>query len=248
MLGIVLPDNRAATIWSIAVNGVMAGCRPEYMPVLVALVEAMADPYYGVEHSGNTPGGETLIMLNGPIIKAARLQLHAGRDARRLPAEHLGRPLLAPLPAQRRGLPAAQERQGDVRQHLARRRRGERGRASRRSAGSRNSVDMGFAAGDNTVTISRYTGGNHISSRLRQHARGDAALSRGRRRAAVLVADHVHGRAGHGHAAAAHPARPDHRAHDRGLGLEQAATEALPVRARAACPRTSTSASCATGR
>ena len=43
-LGIVLPDSRAATIWSIAVNGVMAGCRPEYMPVLVALVEAMADP------------------------------------------------------------------------------------------------------------------------------------------------------------------------------------------------------------
>ena len=59
----------AATIWSIAVNGVMAGCRPEYMPVLVALVEAMADPGYGVEHSGNTPGAETLIILNGPIIK-----------------------------------------------------------------------------------------------------------------------------------------------------------------------------------
>jgi hypothetical protein len=69
LLGILLPDSRAATIWSIAVNGVMAGCRPEYMPVLVALVEAMADPYYGVEHSGNTPGGETLIVMNGPIIK-----------------------------------------------------------------------------------------------------------------------------------------------------------------------------------
>ena len=67
-LGVLLPDSRAATIWSIAVNGVMAGCRPEYMPVLVALVEAMADPEYGVEHSGNTPGGETLIILNGPII------------------------------------------------------------------------------------------------------------------------------------------------------------------------------------
>ena len=40
----LLPDKRAATVWSIAVNGVMAGCRPEYMPVLVALVEAMADP------------------------------------------------------------------------------------------------------------------------------------------------------------------------------------------------------------
>ena len=68
-LGTLLPDNRAATVWSVAVNGVMAGCRPEYMPVLVALAEAMADPEYGVEHSGNTPGGETLVVLNGPIVK-----------------------------------------------------------------------------------------------------------------------------------------------------------------------------------
>ena len=68
-LGILLPESRAATIWAVAANGVMAGCRPEYMPILVALVEAMADPTYGVEHSGNTPGSETLIILNGPIIK-----------------------------------------------------------------------------------------------------------------------------------------------------------------------------------
>ena len=68
-LGTILPDNRAGTIWSIAVNGVMAGCKPEYMPVLVALVEAMADHGYGVEHSGNTPGADTLLILNGPIIK-----------------------------------------------------------------------------------------------------------------------------------------------------------------------------------
>jgi hypothetical protein len=68
-LGVLLPDKRRATVWNVAVNGIMAGCRPEYMPILVALVEAMADPRYGVEHSGNTPGAETLIILNGPIIK-----------------------------------------------------------------------------------------------------------------------------------------------------------------------------------
>ena len=69
VLGVILPDSRAATIWSIAVNGVMAGCRPEYMPVLIAAIEGMCDAKYGVEHSGNTPGGETLIIINGPIIK-----------------------------------------------------------------------------------------------------------------------------------------------------------------------------------
>jgi hypothetical protein len=68
-LGTLLPDQRRATVWNVAVNGVMAGCRPEYMPILIALVEAMADPGYGVEHSGNTPGAETLIILNGPLIK-----------------------------------------------------------------------------------------------------------------------------------------------------------------------------------
>jgi len=68
-IGTVLPDSRAATVWNVAVNGVMAGCRPEYMPILVALAQAMADPAYGVEHSGNTPGAETQIILNGPLIK-----------------------------------------------------------------------------------------------------------------------------------------------------------------------------------
>jgi hypothetical protein len=68
-LGVLLPDKRQATVWNVAVNGLMAGCRPEYMPVLIALAEVMADPAYGVEHSGNTPGSDTLIILNGPIIK-----------------------------------------------------------------------------------------------------------------------------------------------------------------------------------
>lgn len=67
VLGVVLPDSREVTVWSLAVNGVMAGCRPEYMPVLVALGQAMADPAYGVEHSGNTPGADTLITINGPL-------------------------------------------------------------------------------------------------------------------------------------------------------------------------------------
>ncbi|HOR00722.1 MAG TPA: hypothetical protein PLJ35_18060 [Anaerolineae bacterium] len=69
VLGALLPDNREATVWNVAVNGVMAGCRPEYMPVLLAIVEAMADPEFGQEHLGHTPGTETLIIINGTIIK-----------------------------------------------------------------------------------------------------------------------------------------------------------------------------------
>jgi len=69
IIGVMLPDKREATVWNVAVNGVMAGCRPEYMPILVALAQAMADPKYGVEHSGNTPGAETQIFINGSLIK-----------------------------------------------------------------------------------------------------------------------------------------------------------------------------------
>ncbi|MFC2001156.1 hypothetical protein ACFLUZ_01475 [Chloroflexota bacterium] len=69
VIGVILPDKREATVWNIAVNGVMAGCRPEYMPVLIAIVEAMADPKFGNEHIGHTPGTEVLITINGPIIK-----------------------------------------------------------------------------------------------------------------------------------------------------------------------------------
>ena len=78
VLAVLLPDSRAATVWSVAVNGVMAGCRPEYMPVVVALIEAMGDPNYGVEHSGNTPGGETLITINGPLAAQLRFNDEQG--------------------------------------------------------------------------------------------------------------------------------------------------------------------------
>ncbi len=75
----ILPhENREATIWNIAVNGVMAGCRPEYMPVLIAVVEAISDTGepgnprnagFRVQDVGTTPGWEPLIIINGPIIK-----------------------------------------------------------------------------------------------------------------------------------------------------------------------------------
>ncbi|MBI2909120.1 MAG: hypothetical protein HYX92_15860 [Chloroflexi bacterium] len=69
VIGALLPENREATIWNTAVNGVMAGCRPEYMPLLIAIVEAISDPEFRIEDAGSTPGWEALIILNGPIIK-----------------------------------------------------------------------------------------------------------------------------------------------------------------------------------
>ena len=81
VLGILHPSLAAATVWNVAVNGVMAGCRPEYMPVLLAIVEVMADPEYGLKHGGSTPGWEAMIIVNGPIREA--LGMEDGQGAQR---------------------------------------------------------------------------------------------------------------------------------------------------------------------
>ncbi|MFH1739128.1 MAG: hypothetical protein ABIH23_08975 [bacterium] len=77
-IGVLKPGMGEATIWNIAVNGVMAGCRPEYMPILVTIVEVMADPQFGIEHAGSTPGWEALIILNGPIRKQLGFNCETG--------------------------------------------------------------------------------------------------------------------------------------------------------------------------
>jgi hypothetical protein len=162
-LGILLPENRAATVWATAVNGVMAGCRPQYMPILVALVEAMADPTYGVEHSGNTPGSETLIILNGPIIKDLKFNYEQGvlRDGF-MPNTSVGRFWRLAL----RNMAGFLLHKADkgtfgntFRVVLA-----ENEAVLARIGWAPTSVDMGFAAGDNTVTITRLTGGGVLPS------------------------------------------------------------------------------------
>lgn len=82
VIGVMPPANREATVWNVAVNGVMAGCRPEYMPILLAVVEAVADPAYKVEDAGSTPGWESLIVLNGPIIR--QLAFNSGQGVMRV--------------------------------------------------------------------------------------------------------------------------------------------------------------------
>ena len=72
------PSFRYATPWTVAVNGVMCGCRPEYMPVLIAMAQAIADPEFRVQDSGSTPGWEAMTILNGPIIKQLGFNYQSG--------------------------------------------------------------------------------------------------------------------------------------------------------------------------
>jgi len=80
-LGIATSSGRDITVWSIAVNAVMAGCRPEHLPVLLAMAEILADPAYGAEHSGNTTGADALAIVSGP--NTAKLGFNNGVGAMR---------------------------------------------------------------------------------------------------------------------------------------------------------------------
>jgi len=62
--------NLQATPWNIAVNGVMAGCRPEYMPILVAAVQALGDPSFSMaSHGGSTHSFTLFLCVNGPLAR-----------------------------------------------------------------------------------------------------------------------------------------------------------------------------------
>jgi hypothetical protein len=72
-------EHRAVSISAekVAVNAVMAGCRPEYMPVVVAAVEGIGDPRWSYHGPGTSTGGAGVLMVvNGPI--ARELDINAG--------------------------------------------------------------------------------------------------------------------------------------------------------------------------
>ena len=163
VLGVMLPENRAATIWSIAVNGVMAGCRPEYMPILVALVEAMVDPKYGVEHSGNTPGSETQIVVNGPLIKELGFNYEQGalRDGFQANTSigRFWRLYLSNVTGFLRHQNDKATFGGTWRVAMA-----ENEDVLAEIGWPSLCADMGLTAGDNGVFIARYTGGKVLAS------------------------------------------------------------------------------------
>ena len=72
-------ENRQVSITAekVAINAVMAGCKAEYMPVVVAAVEALADPLYSYHGPATSTGGSAVFMVvNGPI--ARRLDINCG--------------------------------------------------------------------------------------------------------------------------------------------------------------------------
>ena len=79
-VGILGPKFGVATVEKIAINAVMAWCKPEYMPALIAAVEAMAQPefnLYGLQATTH-PSGTPVLIINGPIRKALGVNCGSG--------------------------------------------------------------------------------------------------------------------------------------------------------------------------
>ncbi|MEM8932101.1 MAG: hypothetical protein AAGE94_13055, partial [Acidobacteriota bacterium] len=67
VLGVMGPGNGVATVEKVAVAAVMAGCLPDYMPVVVAAVRAVIAPVFDLtEMQATTHCTAPLILVNGP--------------------------------------------------------------------------------------------------------------------------------------------------------------------------------------
>ena len=64
----IVPRGGQATIEKIAINAVMTGCRPAYLPVVITAIEAMVEPPYNLYgRQTTTHPGAHLLIINGPV-------------------------------------------------------------------------------------------------------------------------------------------------------------------------------------
>ena len=75
-----MPPNYApATVEKIAVNAVLAGCRPEYLPVIIAAIEAICTKQFNIHGvNATTMGASPVLVVNGPIRERIGLNMRLG--------------------------------------------------------------------------------------------------------------------------------------------------------------------------
>ena len=71
VLGLLPPDLQPITVEKVAINAVMAGCAPEYMPVVIGAVEAaLSEPFNMHGVLATTMFCGPIVIVNGPIARA----------------------------------------------------------------------------------------------------------------------------------------------------------------------------------
>src|SRR5207302_1893749 len=80
VLGEIAGRNTVVVADKVAINAVMAGCRPEYLPVVVAAVRGLCHPDFAYHGPASSTGGSAMVLIvNGPV--AQRLGINGGNNA-----------------------------------------------------------------------------------------------------------------------------------------------------------------------
>ncbi len=80
IVGLIPPNRVACSIEKIAINAVMAGCTPEFLPVVIAAVEAALIPELGLHGVvATTNAVAPVVMVSGPIVR--RIGMNAKGNA-----------------------------------------------------------------------------------------------------------------------------------------------------------------------
>ena len=160
-LGPVPPRTRRATLEKIAANAVMAGCRADYFPVVLAAVEAVLDEncrLYGIQTATNN--AVPMIIVNGPVAQQIGMNARGnvfGPGVRANAA--IGRALQLVL----------RNIGGDLPGETALSTQGQSGRFTFCIAENEADspwpafhVERGYAAGDSTVTVIGASAGHNV--------------------------------------------------------------------------------------
>ncbi|WP_101523501.1 hypothetical protein [Nocardioides houyundeii] len=80
IVGGIARRNRWVSVEQAAVNAVMAGCKPEYFPVVVAALAASLDPAFNAHAAWTSTGGAaTCVVVSGPL--AEEIGMNSGHNA-----------------------------------------------------------------------------------------------------------------------------------------------------------------------
>ena len=80
IVGRIPPNLSECSVEKVAINAVMAGCKPEYLPVVLAAVEAALEPVFTLHGLlATTYFSSPIIIVNGPIAK--RIGMNSGLNA-----------------------------------------------------------------------------------------------------------------------------------------------------------------------
>jgi hypothetical protein len=79
VVAVLEPSGAEATVQALAVNAVMAGCLPEYLPVLISAIDAIAHEDFNLLGIQSTTGSPApVVIVNGPIARRLEMNLGAG--------------------------------------------------------------------------------------------------------------------------------------------------------------------------